>query len=397
MRISTIAVNRMVENQIAESETYRRSVVESGRPFLSDGRTMSDDDLLSKLRSFRFAIDRGRLLEMVPRFASAQDMSEALFRDQVIDIPGTQEDWVWIALTCLWERWCPDVPNMEMVDDKMQAGYLKLQEGNCESACQLWIGAWHDILTIMARHEIPSLDAFDEMFAGTQSLFNWVQDFELELGNAGIDNEHFLHERISLCNTMIDRFLNGTFAETNFKSALAQSYSRIGEYHKCDQVFQQGLDENPKWGWGWIGWADVYSFFAEPEKRDVARAEMILNRGLAIANVNDRQEILERLASLYDETDRRDNAADIRRQIEQLTTRNNKNSKKVLDPPREPRATQNPSDKRPPLDRVANVALLKRTDGKLQKDQSRTGRNDPCPCGSGKKFKKCCINRSRGY
>ena len=24
----------------------------------------------------------------------------------------------------------------------------------------------------------------------------------------------------------------------------------------------------------------------------------------------------------------------------------------------------------------------------------KTGRNDPCPCGSGKKYKKCCANRS---
>lgn len=24
----------------------------------------------------------------------------------------------------------------------------------------------------------------------------------------------------------------------------------------------------------------------------------------------------------------------------------------------------------------------------------RVGRNDPCPCGSGKKFKKCCLNPS---
>jgi|GEM_PF-902823 len=23
-----------------------------------------------------------------------------------------------------------------------------------------------------------------------------------------------------------------------------------------------------------------------------------------------------------------------------------------------------------------------------------TGRNDPCPCGSGKKYKKCCMNKS---
>ena len=25
----------------------------------------------------------------------------------------------------------------------------------------------------------------------------------------------------------------------------------------------------------------------------------------------------------------------------------------------------------------------------------KVGRNDPCPCGSGKKFKKCCLNKSR--
>ena len=25
--------------------------------------------------------------------------------------------------------------------------------------------------------------------------------------------------------------------------------------------------------------------------------------------------------------------------------------------------------------------------------QKKVGRNDPCPCGSGKKFKKCCINK----
>ncbi len=28
--------------------------------------------------------------------------------------------------------------------------------------------------------------------------------------------------------------------------------------------------------------------------------------------------------------------------------------------------------------------------GTFQREQVKTGRNDPCPCGSGKKFKKCC-------
>jgi preprotein translocase subunit SecA len=30
------------------------------------------------------------------------------------------------------------------------------------------------------------------------------------------------------------------------------------------------------------------------------------------------------------------------------------------------------------------------------KPQTRVGRNDPCPCGSGKKYKHCCGKKERG-
>jgi preprotein translocase subunit SecA len=30
----------------------------------------------------------------------------------------------------------------------------------------------------------------------------------------------------------------------------------------------------------------------------------------------------------------------------------------------------------------------------LRRDPATPGRNDPCPCGSGKKYKKCCLNKS---
>ena len=26
----------------------------------------------------------------------------------------------------------------------------------------------------------------------------------------------------------------------------------------------------------------------------------------------------------------------------------------------------------------------------IRKDEPKVGRNDPCPCGSGRKYKKCC-------
>jgi hypothetical protein len=31
--------------------------------------------------------------------------------------------------------------------------------------------------------------------------------------------------------------------------------------------------------------------------------------------------------------------------------------------------------------------------GKERVDYSKIGRNDPCPCGSGAKFKNCCIDK----
>ena len=55
-----------------------------------------------------------------------------------------------------------------------------------------------------------------------------------------------------------------------------------------------------------------------------------------------------------------------------------------------------------PIARHADVVLLMvqsrvdDTESVFLKDQRKTkqtaGRNDPCPCGSGKKFKKCCLH-----
>jgi hypothetical protein len=38
--------------------------------------------------------------------------------------------------------------------------------------------------------------------------------------------------------------------------------------------------------------------------------------------------------------------------------------------------------------------LLKRLQGRPRTDFDNIGRNDVCPCGSGRKFKHCCIDRA---
>ncbi len=43
-------------------------------------------------------------------------------------------------------------------------------------------------------------------------------------------------------------------------------------------------------------------------------------------------------------------------------------------------------------DVLLEEALKREPKKKLVKGYGRPGRNDPCPCGSGKKYKKCCLN-----
>ena len=38
-----------------------------------------------------------------------------------------------------------------------------------------------------------------------------------------------------------------------------------------------------------------------------------------------------------------------------------------------------------------DVKLLPKKTSEMNKE--KVGRNDPCPCGSGKKYKKCCLER----
>jgi hypothetical protein len=36
-------------------------------------------------------------------------------------------------------------------------------------------------------------------------------------------------------------------------------------------------------------------------------------------------------------------------------------------------------------------AMIERVEGSMSHARKKIGRNDPCPCGSGKKYKKCCL------
>jgi tetratricopeptide (TPR) repeat protein len=258
-----------------------------------------------------------------------------------------ESDWIWVCLTTLWQRWFPDQPCFELLDDKIEAGYELQSPGRDAAACRIWLEAWRDVLGLLDKGGLTSIRAFDERFRGSQSLFNWIQDLEDALWNAGLEDRQLLTARITVCEEGLRRFpAEDELMTENRRRALAESYFELGETGKAEALYRDWLQADPRWGWGWIGWSDGYGF-TRTQFQDWPRAEQILREGLAVEQVRDRRDMLERLADVCEEQGRKGEAVELRKQAKPSAVATKVNKPKI-------------------------------------------GRNESCPCGSGKKFKKCC-------
>ena len=384
--LSWVAMERIYEREVLPDPKLRK---EAGpRPLRADARRLTDGELLAKLRSFGIEIDRAWLERKCQRALSAQEIADPLM-DQG-GHRGLESDWIWICVATLWRRWFPEQPSFEELDDKMQAGYELLKNSGAMAACRIWLEAWNDVLRLLDKAGIESIEAFDERFRGTQSLFNWVQDLESELWNAGLDERQFLSARIALCEEGLRRFPSDErLLVENRRRALAESYFELGEVEKAETLYREWLDADPCWGWGWIGWSDCHRF-TRTDQVDLNQCEQILRRGFAIDDVRDRADIADRLADVCEEQGREEEAREFRQVSERPPTvavsRTVSSAGKVL----RQKTQVNIGGAGLPLSELSHMAEMLRETPTTPVTRQKVGRNEPCPCGSGKKFKKCC-------
>jgi len=254
-------------------------------------------------------------------------------------------------------------PTQSSVWDRLNAikfdvsgGYGALDNHQCQQACDIWWDAWQRLREVADGDQVRTLRALDDLCLKEPLIVNWLHDFEMELWNASrsgarVGYPRFLARRIELCGDILARFPDedrDTFR--SFRGPLAESHFHLGERDECDRLFEQWLAEEPTWGWGWVQWANCYSFFLGSAREDLIRGRGILERGLAVPGVADRPDMLERLANVYQELGENEKAE---------------------------AAIAEMSEAMPPPETPVSPAR-------------KIGRNEPCPCGSGKKYKKCC-------
>lgn len=388
--ISWVAMDRVVEGKRTADAGYRAQA--AGKVLRSDARYLTDGELLAKLSSFGIDLDRSSLERLCDEALSAEEIAKPLLDQRTFH--GTREqlesDWIWICLSALWQRWFPDKPSFEALDDKMQAGY-ELRPDSV-AASRVWLEAWTDVLWILDKAGMRSIEEFDDRFGGTQSLFNWIQDLESELWNAGLKDRRFLTARIALCEEGLRRFPNDDDLVTeNRRRALAESYFELGETDKAEALYRGWMHLDPQWGWGWIGWSDCYRF-TRTERRDWSRCEEILREGLSIADVRDRVDIFDRLADACDEQGRGEEASEIRQQAQRRAeTIKVSQSVSAVGKILRQKTQVNIGGPGLPLGEMSDLAAMFRgRSAPVPITKRKVGRNEPCPCGSGRKFKKCC-------
>jgi len=88
----------------------------------------------------------------------------------------------------------------------MQAGYARDAENDTHAAVVTWLDAWSYVLRLCDATGISSIEEFDDRFSLTQSLFNWSQDLEMALENAGRDNREIRQSLIEFCEESFRRF-----------------------------------------------------------------------------------------------------------------------------------------------------------------------------------------------
>lgn len=390
--MSYVAMERIVEMKAASDTEYRKQL--DARPFRSHAKLLTDRELLDKLDSFGLHMDRPALERLLKEALSAEEIARSLVVQSAFKGKRRRwdTDWVWICIAALCQRWFPETPSFERLDDRMQEGYQQIKSRNVPAACRVWLEAWADVLAILDKARITSMPEFDDRFRGTQSLFNWVQDLESELWNAGLRDRQFLTARIAVGEEFLKRFaVDHDLITENWRRAIAESYFELGETRKTDSLYDEWLNADPQWGWGWIGWSDCYRH-TRTEFPDLKRSEEFLRKGFAVAGVRDRGDMAERLADLCQDQGRDEEATQLLREGRQGNAQVHQTwdiraGGSVL----RQETTVSFGGEGLPLDQLSSLNGLHHSiTPQPAFDRPKVGRNAPCPCGSGKKLKKCC-------
>ncbi len=268
--------------------------------YLEEIQELETKEIISQLREFGIDFDEGQFQKDVKNFYSAGELADHWKKTFKITDEQLGSDFIWKACIVLWERLAPDMINSEQLDDLMKEGYELLHaQGKDQEveACKLWLQVW-DHLKYRFTSEMKSIEDAEKVFSGMQPLFNWCQDFEQELHNAGIEDQSFYQIRIEYCREFCSLFPDSDKSIiSNMKIAEAESLFLLGKATEGEHAFKALIEEFSDNVWGYIKWGDMYCYNANAVDKNLAKAKEIYQMALNI-DAEQKGYVIDRLESL---------------------------------------------------------------------------------------------------
>ncbi|WP_095643821.1 SEC-C metal-binding domain-containing protein [Methanosarcina spelaei] len=193
-------------------------------------KKMSTSEIIETLRSINVDFEIERFKEQAQSYVSAIQLAEDHYYTQNFQAEGKDEDFIWLAMIELWNRIIPEKYNMEMIDDLIQDGYDDIENQNYRDGMEKWEKAWNIIVSIVPPHIKSVTDADKFISVLTQSIFNWCQDFEMELANAALEDAFFHLKRTKYCQDFRRIFpYSDKLIIKNMLKAEAESRAALGD------------------------------------------------------------------------------------------------------------------------------------------------------------------------
>lgn len=257
---------------------------------------------------------------------------------------------------------------------EMERGY-NFEDRDTSKTIDIWYPVWEK--AVEENRKMGSRDFFacfdNKVHIGQYiNSFNWVGDLELAFLNSGKEKAT---ERTNFCTVLLEEF-KPIPSMGNLKQNLAELYYLQGKQEEGEALFEELVKEEP---YNVYLWADYARAYSRRQDRDNEKVYAIYKRAIDTVmaesglSPDSKNFLWLEIDYLYDEIakvckllGRDEEAVEWTKKSRAIAVR---------------KEAMNTERTRPKQQTIIHPPKVKR--------------NDPCPCGSRKKYKNCCLNKKR--
>lgn len=251
----------------------RTGIGQGGRPpawTISRVRAMDTETLVATLARLGVHVDRVTFMAAAAEQFSAWDVS--------LDwepIAGADAELLGLIACELWRRWLPELPSLEMIDERMQDGYDALERGDAPLACEIWLEVWALLLgTLPDAGSLAELDA--GFVTGLNRLGNWAGDVSVALINHGGVHGELVRRARTVYLAAAEQL-----GDPRVRRDLAELHYVLGDLEAGGALLEALILDHPDDPTGYSALAFHLGWTRHGDYADVPRAIALLEQALA--------------------------------------------------------------------------------------------------------------------